>query len=312
MIAPQTPRARPPIAPNGFIVVAVLWIISALATLAVIYATYVANAASSISVGDDRLQSEGLMTAAIELTAFQLTVAKGETAPTHGQFNFHAGHASVSTQFKSESARIDLNRAPKELLAGLFGVLGADPAQAKDYADNVVAWRTPPRPQSGDNEASRYRAAGLNYAPRGGPFAHVDELWLVRELPPEFVERAIPHVTVYSGIAGINALEATPEVIAALPGMTLDTLNTILHQRQIAPQNARAVSTLLPAQAGASTETSKAARIDVRIDFENGRRIASEAVISVSDDADTPYRILSWHDGFDDPAANQQRVMVRQ
>jgi general secretion pathway protein K len=312
MMASQTPRSRPPLAQNGFIVVAVLWIISALATLAVIYATYVANAASSISVGDDRLQSEALMTAALELTAYQLAAAKGETAPTHGQINFHAGRASVSTRFTSESARIDLNRAPKELLAGLFGVLGADPAQAKDYADNVVAWRTPPRPQSGDNEASRYRAAGLNYAPRGGPFAHVDELWLVRELPQDLVERAIPYVTVYSGIAGINALEATPEVIAALPGMTQDTLNAILRQRQMAPQDVRAVSTSLPAQAGASTETSKAARIAVRIDFENGRRIASEAVISVSDDPETPYRILSWHDGFDDPAANQQPMTMRQ
>ena len=128
----------------------------------------------------------------------------------------------------------------------------------------------------------------------------------------DLVERAIPYVTVYSGIAGINALEATPEVIAALPGMTQDTLNAILRQRQMAPQDVRAVSTSLPAQAGASTETSKAARIAVRIDFENGRRIASEAVISVSDDPETPYRILSWHDGFDDPAANQQPMTMRQ
>jgi general secretion pathway protein K len=312
MIASQTPRPRPPIAQNGFIVVAVLWIIGALATLAMIYAAYVANAASSISVGDDRLQSEALMTAALELTAFQLTAAKGETVPTHGQFNFRADRASVSAHFASESARIDLNKAPKELLAGLFGVLGADPAQAKDYAGNVLAWRTPPRSQSTDDETSRYRAAGLNYAPRGGPFAHVDELWLVRGLPLELVERTIPYVTVYSGIAGINALEAAPEVIAALPGMTRDTLNAVLRQRQTAPQDARSVSTLLPAQAGASAEASKAARINVRIDFENGRRVASEAVIVVSDDADTPYRILSWHDGFDDPAPGKQPTTMRQ
>src|SRR5271166_2850683 len=143
MIASRTPHARAPITQDGFIVVAVLWIIGALATLAVIYAAYVANAASSISVGDDRLQSEALMTAALELTAFQLTLAKGETVPTHGQFSFRAGRASIDAQFPSESARIYLNKATKELLAGLFGVLGADPAQSKDYADNVVAWRTP-------------------------------------------------------------------------------------------------------------------------------------------------------------------------
>ncbi len=55
------------------------------------------------------------------------------------------------------------------------------------------------------------------------------------------------------------------------------------------------------AQVSVSKEASKATRVNVRIDFGRGRKIISEAVIAVSDDADTPYRILSWHDGFDDP-----------
>jgi general secretion pathway protein K len=297
--------------PNGFIVVAVLWIISALATFAVIYATYIANVARGISIDDDRLQSESLLSAALELTAYELTAAKGDAVPTHGQFSFHSGRAGVTVQFVSEAARIDLNRAPKELLAGLFGILGAAPEQAKSYAENVVAWRTPP--QGADRGPAEYLAAGLNYAPRGGPFAHVDELLLVRSLPRELGERALPFVTVFSGLSGVNVLEAAPEVLAALPTMTDDKLNAVLRQREGLAPDARSASALLgSAQAGISTDASKAARIDVRIQFENGRRVRSEAVILAVNDGDVPYRVLSWHDGFDDPTGDTRREVIGQ
>jgi len=297
--------------PNGFIVVAVLWIISALATFAVIYATYIANVARGISIDDDRLQSESLLSAALELTAYELTATKKDAIPTHGQFSFHSGRASVTVQFVSEAARIDLNQAPKELLAGLFGVLGAAPEQAKGYAENVAAWRTPP--QGSGREIAQYLAAGLNYAPRGGPFAHVDELLLVRGLPRELGERALPFVTVFSGLSGVNVLEAAPEVVAALPHMTDDKLNALLRQREGLTTDVRSGSASLgAAQIGVSTEASKAARIDAHIQFENGRHVRSEAVILAVDDDVVPYRVLSWHDGFDDPTGDLQRAVIGQ
>ena len=42
---------------DGFIVVAALWILGALAALASIYSVYVANAATSVAVNDDALRS---------------------------------------------------------------------------------------------------------------------------------------------------------------------------------------------------------------------------------------------------------------
>src|SRR5215475_10879396 len=143
-------RSHPPLRPSadGFILVAVLWIMTALATLAVIYSVYVARVASGLTIADDRLQSEALVAAALELTAYQLTGAPDDSTRTRGQFTFHTGRADVSAQFITEGARVDLNQAPKELLAGLFTVLGADPDRAMGYAENVVAWRTPPRTRS--------------------------------------------------------------------------------------------------------------------------------------------------------------------
>lgn len=288
---------------DGFIVVAVLWMLGILAALISIYAIYVANAAVSLSVNDDRVQAEALISAALELTAYQLTSVDEKSRPTHGDFAFRMGRSNVAVEFRSEAARIDLNAAPKELLAGLFAALGARYADAEYYADRIIGWRSKGgEAKDPDQETAAYRTAGLNYAPRQAPFASVSELWLVLGLPQALVERALPFVTVFSGIATVDVLDARSEVVASLPGMTADRLYAVLSQRGTGPQNAQFVLGLLgPAQGAATAEGSKATRVTVRIGFDNGRRVRAEAVILPVADADEPFRILSWQDDFDGP-----------
>src|SRR5262249_17811519 len=140
--------------------------------------------------------------------------------PTRGRFSFSLANSRVIVEYVSEAARVNLNMAPRALIAGLFAALGAKPEAARQYADRVVAWRSAPRRNAPDKEAALYRAAGSDYLPRRGPFNSVDELGLVRGLPAAVVERALPFVTVYSDLAEINVLDAAPPVVAALPDMT--------------------------------------------------------------------------------------------
>src|SRR5829696_4201168 len=107
---------------DGFIIVAVLWILGALATLATIYSVYVINTATALAINDDRVKAAALVSAGVELTAHQLTAAP--ELPPHGSFSFRLGSANVGVEFRSESARIDLNVGSKELVAGLFASLG--------------------------------------------------------------------------------------------------------------------------------------------------------------------------------------------
>ena len=133
-----------PSARDGFIIVAVLWILIALATLASIYSIYINNSALAVSVTDDRLQAEALVSASLELTAYRLTDPKNDLRPTRGRFSFRLGRANVVVDFSSETARIDLNAAPKVLLTGFFYALGASDEDADRYADRVIGWRTTP------------------------------------------------------------------------------------------------------------------------------------------------------------------------
>jgi general secretion pathway protein K len=283
---------------DGFILVAVLWLLAALATFASVYAVYVIDTAAAFRTYDNHLRAEALVSAATELAAYQLT-SKAEHHPSHGRFSFRMGQAQVAVEFRSEAARIDLNAAPKELLVGLFVALGAR-RDAQKYADRVIGWRTAP---VNGQESSAYQ--GLRYTPRGAPFPDAAELALVLDLPSELVERALPLVTVYSGLEKIDVLEAAPEVMAALPDITPGRLNAVLAQRQAMPGDGQALLPLLgPAQAYAGTQASKAARVSVHIAFDDGFQTSTEVVIVTFEQGNEPYSVLSWRDQLNQPTAN--------
>jgi general secretion pathway protein K len=293
-----------------------------LATLASIYSVYIANTATALTVTDEGLQAELLTTTSLELTAYAFSSsgndAKGAADPksgtdprsakdakndkaarlSRGGFRFRAGAANVGVTFVSEAARIDLNAAPKEMLAGLFAAIGVKSDAAMGYADRVIGWREPPKKDGSKiDEDAYYRSAGLKYSPRGAPFTHIDELWLVYGLPPALIERVMPYVTVYSGLDKVNVQDAAPQVIAALPNMTPALLNSFLDMREASGRiDEQSLKTVLgSSESGATTEASDTYRVQIRIAFDNGRLVESEAVILIGTD-DAPYHVLYWRD----------------
>src|SRR5260370_16699275 len=208
-----------------------------------IFAVYLSNSAQALAVSDAGLKAEAVVSASVELTVYQLSLAGDKARPMQGAFHYRLDNADIDVSFVSEAARIDLNVAPKELLANLFAGLGAGPEAAGQYADRIIGRRTPPKADAAEDEVSLYRAAGLAYSPRQAPFAHVNELALVLGLPPALVDRALPFVTVFSGQPKINVLVAAPEVIAALPGMTPSSLKAFLKERPLLPADMAATPT---------------------------------------------------------------------
>jgi general secretion pathway protein K len=292
---PKVPRTAAT-SEHGFVLVAVLWIVAALSALATIFAVYLSNTAQALAINDTALQAEALVSASLELTAYQLSLPGDGARPLQGTFHYRLDNANIGTSFVSEAARIDLNLAPKNFLANLLSGLGADPDDAAQYADRIIGWRTPPKADAAEDEVSLYRAAGLAYSPRQAPFAHVNELALVLGLPPALVDRALPFVTVFSGLPKINALVAPPEVIAALPGMTPPGLKEFLRERPALPSDPAAIAAALgPAQANATIDKSDSFRILTTVKFDNGRQATSEVVIGLGGGED-PYRVLSWQD----------------
>ncbi len=133
---------------SGFILVVVLWILAALAALASTYLIYVDNAAFATQLNDDRVRIRNAISSGIELTAYKLLSAPKDkdkdkdTRPPQGAFTIRLSRSTIDVTFVSESARIDLNAAPKGLLAGLFTSVGVSSSNAATFADRIVGWRT--------------------------------------------------------------------------------------------------------------------------------------------------------------------------
>lgn len=282
---------------DGFVIIAVLWVLGAMSVLASVYASYVITTAAGVRNYDENLQSETLVSAALELTAFHELSAPKQDRSTYGHFSFELGQAVVSVKYRSEATRIDLNAASKNLLAGLFMALGAGKDDADQYANRVIEWRTPPRHQRSDHS---FTNPAIDYPRRRGKFPHPAELARVRDLPPDLVRRALPLVTVYSGIAKVNILDAAPQVIAALPGMNSDRLNAILAAQQNGRLDAQNLTELLgPSRGFVTTQAGRTFRVTVNMSFQDGRRISSEAVILLFSNGPEPFSVLSWRDNVD-------------
>src|ERR1700685_2867791 len=126
---------------DGFILIAVLWMLALLAALASAYTAYAVQTAPSATLIEQRLRAEAAIRAGVELTAFRQLAWPKSARPDGGAFSTLVGDSVIDVVYRSESARVDLNAAPRELIAGLFSALGASKSAAAFVADRVVAWR---------------------------------------------------------------------------------------------------------------------------------------------------------------------------
>ncbi len=302
----------------GFVLVAVLWILAALATLAAIYSSYTVGTAAASHVADDRVQAEASIRAGVEMAVFLQLALPEPARPARGGFDIRVGRTGVTVRFRSEAARIDLNAAPPDLLAGLFTAVGVDSSRAETFAQRIVGWRTkarasadakedtnaqggssapdaqvgdaapnaqggadPKNAQVGDaaKEDKLYAEQRMPYPPRHAPFDNALELSLLPGISLAVVERVLPFVTVFSGRPEVDVSSADPTVLSALPGMTPQILGAVLNARVKDPGDGRALLELLgPAKAHATADRSKAFRTSIAVEFDNGRHVYAEVV----------------------------------
>lgn len=284
---------------SGFVVVAVLWLLAALAALASAYAVFAINTAASVYLPQERMRAEQAIMAAVELTAYRQLAWPKPARPDQGAFSTRLGVARIDVAYRSESARVEVNAAAHDVLAGVFAIAGAKGADAQFLADRIVAWREPPKEESKRAEAAIYRKAGLSYQPVGAPFDNVLELALLPKMEPALLARALPLLTVYNGTAKVDPLVADAAVLAALPGMTAKIQSALRATAAGKRPDAAALAALAgPAAEFVSIEPNDNVRADIVVTTPQ-RRVAAQVVLHITETAAEPYQILFWRDDFD-------------
>ena len=196
--------------------------------------------------------------------------------------DFEGTHMRVQVQ--DELGRIDLNNADGTLLIALLQSVGLAPDAASALVDKILDWRdTGTLKRLNGAKDPEYRAAGLPYRPRNGPFQSVDELKLVMGMTPELFRRVEPALTVYSGRPSIDPRVATPEALRALPTMDAQKVAALIAARAAQP----AVAALSPIGRA----------FGIRIEVERPAGVQHrEAVVRLTDHPQQIFWLLGWKD----------------
>lgn len=207
---------------RGVALVIVLWLLVLLSVMALGFSR---SMHSDVRTGLARLatlQAVQLAEAAIQRALFDLlTTEPGQhyrLLQPGREEGFRLGNAELHYRIEDERGKVDLNKAPAELIAGLLHSLGVAPEQAGALTDAILDWRDPndQRRLNGAEEAE-YAAAGLAGLPPNRPFLSVQELQQVLGMDDGLYRRLLPYVTIHSFSKRINPLTAPREVLLALP-----------------------------------------------------------------------------------------------
>jgi type II secretory pathway component PulK len=125
------------------------------------------------------------------------------------------GQIVVTVRVTAESAKIDINRAPQNVLASLFQSSGALTPQAQALAQRADAWRR----KDGEGQAEEiaaYSTAERGYAPRFAPFRAAEEINLVLGVSADMSARIDGTTTVWSRDGFVDRSLAPTPVLEAL------------------------------------------------------------------------------------------------
>jgi general secretion pathway protein K len=289
---------------RGVALIMVLWVLALLSVLAVGFAS---NARTELLIVRNQIEAaraRAVAEAGISLAILELTQVSPELRwIADGREHVLAyGESRIRVSVQDEAGKIDINQAPDELLDGLFRSVGVDFDSASRLVDAIADWKDPDdlRRLAGA-EAADYRAAGLPYAPRNGPFLTVDELRLVLGMTPALFARIRPFVTVHSRSARINPLTAPAEVIRSLPGLMLEQADLYVAMRaELEMPQASMLPALLGAERYLAPLSPQTFTIRSQGDTARGGSFIREAVVALTRTPAAPYRLLEWRQGHID------------
>jgi len=276
---------------RGVVLVMVLWSIAMLSALAMAASVSFRGFAGIAAIGRDRVQGEALFTAGLEVAASMVA----SSAPfTEIETIVNLSTGAVRARLSDEGGRIDVGRAPAEVLAALLRSVGAPEPQANDAAQRIVQWRN----RNNNGSPSAPIPAGNTLAKSlgtdtGQPFADVLEIAQVPGVAPQWVAAMTPLTTVY-GSETVNPLTAPAAVIAALPGVNRVQLETFLAARRASPTDERIGAALGPAQRFLATKREQVVGVELAETLPDGYAAAARAVMVLMPQDSQPYRILVW------------------
>jgi general secretion pathway protein K len=280
---------------RGVILLTVLWTVALLTTLAMAASLTFRGFAAIMVVDRDRGKADALLTAGLEVAAgFASTAGERPLLDVESTVTLSSG--SVAWRLDDEGGRIDIGKAPPEVLAGLLRAVGAPEADA--LARAIVVWRKP------EGQTPGLQAQAPAPAPAANPAAakpsapdsiitDVSDLAQVPGMRPQWIVAITPLVTVF-GNETVNPRTAPAEVLAVLPGIDPARLATFLDLRRTVTDPKQLIASLGAAQNFLADKPPQAVRVHLAAVLSDGYAAQAQAVIVCLPKDRQPYRVLLW------------------
>jgi len=271
-----------------------------LSALAMAAAVTFRGFAGVMAVERDRVQGAALLSAGLE-TAAGIIDALGDAPLLDNEAKINLANGSVRSRLTDEGGRIDVGKAPAEVIAALLRSVGASQAAANEVAQRIVERRNPgntPRPNvapgSNNSATGAPQQMGSLTPETGLPFSDVRQLQLVTGMRPEWVAAIMPLATVF-GSETINPLTAPTGVIAALPGVAKGQADAFVRARRSSSADVERLTRLIePARRYLAVKPVRVASVELMAELANGYAAGARSVIVVLPQDTLPYRVLVW------------------
>ncbi len=220
-VAPPTSARRALARDDGFALITVIFIVSLLASAAFIATTAARSRLRAVEADLAVAQAQAAADTGFAITLRAMlqhasTDAPSQSAQSVTRCRINAT-SRVSVIVTDEAARIDLNLASPDLLRALMIGLGwsADLTQKRlDALADYVDSDDDTRPLGAEaRDYSHLKRAGR---PRNAPLKAVEELGQIVNFDVAAVLQILPHVTVHSGMTGIDSASASQLLLAIL------------------------------------------------------------------------------------------------
>jgi general secretion pathway protein K len=279
------------------VLVTVLWTIALCSALAMAAAVSFRSFAGIAALDRDRVQADALLTAGLEGAA-GIAMGWSDTPLLERTAGFTLSTGMVRADINDEGGRIDIGKAPADLLAGLLLSVGAPSSQADAVARAIVSRRGGDRDRTSDTARPDTTRPSVSVASAQNAgdtfFTDVGQIAKTPGMRSEWVSAIRPLTTVF-GAATVNPLTAPAGVIASLPGVDKGALQAFLAARRSTPNDAERLVTILGAgQRFLVPQPQQVASVQLAVTLADGYATAARAVIVLLPQDQQPYRVLVW------------------
>jgi len=249
---PRPAGGRPAIrriAPQGSALLAVLWLTAALSAIAFSVATTVRGELERAGTLADGVRAHYVAAGAIDRAILHMLWGGTFYEPGLPRFVFQFPAGDAVVEIIPESSKLSINNALPEDLLRLMAAAGASPDRAREIAEAILDWRSPPPAGGFSPLDSYYLGLAPSFRARHASFEEIEELLLVKGMTPELFHggyasapdgRLVPFgglkesLSVFGTAGPFEINSASPALLAAI-GIPATAVEQIVRMRRETP-----------------------------------------------------------------------------